>query len=87
MANHPSALKRHKQSEKRQLRNTTIRSRVRTAVKKVRALIDSGDGEAARAEMRVVERELRKAASKGVLHPNNASRRTGRLASQVAALS
>ncbi len=86
MANHPSAEKRHRQSQERQIRNMAVRSRVRTAVKKLRVLIETGDGEAARAELRLVEKELRKAGSKGVVHSNNASRRAGRLARQVAAL-
>ena len=84
MANHPSALKRHRQSVQRAERNQAARSRVRTVVKKVRAVAASGDSEAARAELKSAEKILRKAAGKGLVHRNNASRRISRLARLVA---
>lgn len=87
MANHPSALKRHRQSVKRAARNQAIRSNVRSSVKKVRALVEAGDKEAAKKAVVQVQRTLDKAVSKGVLHRKNASRRVARLARHVDALS
>ncbi len=86
MANHPSALKRHRQSEKARVANRSLRGRVRTLVRQLRESISGGDHEAASTKLREVSRELAKAASKGVLHSRTASRQTGRLAHQVATL-
>lgn len=86
MANHVSAIKRAKQNEKRRNRNRHVVSTCRTLVKKVRTAIDANDAGAAATALADAERALAAAASKGVLHKNNASRRIGRLASAVAAL-
>jgi small subunit ribosomal protein S20 len=83
---HPSAVKRHRQSEKREVRNRTVRSRVRSEVRKVREAVERQDQTASEAELRVAVKEISKAASKGVLHRNAASRRIARLSKQVAAL-
>ena len=80
MANHASAVKRHRQSLKRAERNQAIRTRVRTAIKKFRATVESGDSEAAARELPGIASLLGKAVSKGVLPRNNASRRLSRLA-------
>ncbi len=87
MANHPSAIKRHRQSLTRAARNQAIRSNVRSSVKKVRVLVQSGDKAAAQQAVLQVQRTLDKAVSKGVLHRKNASRRVARLARHVDALS
>ncbi|HEY8515678.1 MAG TPA: 30S ribosomal protein S20 [Candidatus Binatia bacterium] len=86
MANHPSAEKRHRQSVKRAARNQAIRSRVRTAVKKLRGTVAGGDAEQAKSMLPKVASTLDKAVSKGVLHKNAAARRISRLAKQVAKL-
>ena len=86
MANIKSAIKRNKQNEKRRQRNRVFRGRARTFVKKARLAIDSGDVEAARTATLEAVSALDKAAQKGVLHDNNASRRKGRLMKQLAAL-
>jgi small subunit ribosomal protein S20 len=86
LANIKSAIKRNKQNEKRRQRNRVYRGRARTFVKKARLAIDSGDVEAARAAALEAVSALDKAAQKGVLHENNASRRKGRLMKQLAAL-
>ncbi len=78
MANHPSALKRHRQSEKRRLRNRVVRA-VRTAVA-------SRDPAAAAQTLARASRELDKAVTKGVLHRNSAARKISRLAHAVGAL-
>lgn len=86
MANHKSALKRHRQSLKRRDRNRGVKSRLRTLIRRVHEAIDAGDKQAAQAGLREASQALAKAASKGVLHSNNASRRSGRLARAVAAV-
>lgn len=88
MANrHASAIKRNRQNEKRRERNRTVRSKVRTEVRKVREAVVSKDAAAAGSELKLAIKALSKAASKGVLHKNAASRRIARLSKQVAALS
>lgn len=87
MANHPSAIKRHRQSVKRAARNQAVRTHVRTSVKKARVLLHAGDKAAAAEALRSVQKTLDKAVSKGVLHRKNASRRFARLARHVDALS
>jgi small subunit ribosomal protein S20 len=80
MANHPSAEKRHRQSLRRAARNQAVRSHVRTAVKKARQAVDSGDKQAVAEAVKSASRTLDKAVAKGVLHRNNAARRISRLA-------
>ena len=79
MANHKSALKRIRQSQKRQDRNIGIRSRVRTIVKKFRKAVEDGDADAG-AKLRAAESEIRKAAGKGIIPARRASRTISRLA-------
>lgn len=87
MANrHASAIKRNRQNEKRRQRNRAVTARVKTEVRKVREATARKDVSGAEAELRAAVKELTKAASKGVLHRNAASRRVSRLSKQVAAL-
>jgi len=79
MANIKSAAKRARQSPGRYLRNNNLRSGARTAIKSARAAIDSGDQTAAAEAVHVASRALDKAASKGAIHANNASRRKSRI--------
>lgn len=79
MANIKSAIKRNKQNEKRRLRNRVYRGSARSFIKKARAAIENGDKEAAEMAVRDAVSALDKAAQKGVLHKNNASRRKSRL--------
>ncbi|MBW7956263.1 MAG: 30S ribosomal protein S20 [Deltaproteobacteria bacterium] len=83
MANHASAIKRHKQSEKRKQRNASVKSSLRTAVKKVKEAVSAGKADEAKANLKSAITELDKAASKGVLHRNNAARRVSRLSKLV----
>jgi len=86
LANIKSAIKRNRQNEKRRLHNRHYRGGARTYVQKARLAIESGDVDAAReATMKAVS-ALDKAAEKGIIHKNNASRRKGRLMKQLAAL-
>lgn len=86
MANHPSALKRHRQSEKRRLRNRAVKTRLRHLVRDVRDAVGTGNHAAATKCFDVAERALDKAVTKGVLHRNNAARRIARLARDVSRL-
>lgn len=86
MANHKSALKRIRQSEKRRLYNRAFRNRARTLVKQARTTIAGGDLQEAIAATRRAVQDLDKAASRGVLHPKNAARRKSRLMKQLHSL-
>lgn len=88
MANHRSAIKRIRQTAKRTEYNRIIRTRTRTFVKKARTAQTSGKTtyEAALEATRQAIIELDRAASKGVIHRNNASRRKSRLMLQLNAL-
>lgn len=86
MANHKSALKRIRSSERKRVRNRVFRSKARTEIKKARTLIQGGDVQAAREATLEAIRTLDKAAVKGILHPNNAARRKSRLMKRLAAL-
>lgn len=86
MANHPSALKRHRQSEKARLANRSVRAKLRTMIRQLREAVAAGDTDAAAGKLREASSELHKAASKGVLHRRTADRQSGRLARTVSAL-
>lgn len=79
MANIKSAKKRILVTETKAARNKSIRSAVKTAVKKVDAAIESKDKTAAEAALVAATSEISKAASKGVYHKNNAARKVSRL--------
>ncbi len=68
------------------VRNRTFRSKARTEVKKARALIQTGNAADARQATLEAIRTLDKAATKGILHPNNAARRKSRLMKRLAEL-
>jgi len=74
-----SAQKQVRVSEKRRLRNKSIRSRAKTNITKVEKLIFSGELELAREAVVAAISSLDKAAEKGIIHPNNAARRKSRL--------
>jgi small subunit ribosomal protein S20 len=80
LANTKSAEKRNRQAIKSNARNTAVRTAVKTAVKKAREAIASGDAGKAKAAVVAATKALDTAASKGILHANNASRRVARLA-------
>ena len=83
MANIKSAKKRIKVIETKTERNKAIRSKVKTAIKKVNVAIDAKDKEAAVAALKAATVEIDKAASKGVYHKKNAARKISRLALAV----
>ena len=78
--------KRIRTNEKRRVRNQAVKSELKTLVRKTREAVDAGDAEAAEAALKVASRKLDKAASKGVIHKNQAANRKSAIASKAAAL-
>jgi small subunit ribosomal protein S20 len=86
LANHKSALKRIRQSAKRQKHNQHIRSGMRTEIKRFREAIEAGDSGAASERFAAAERAIRRASSKGLIPRQRADRSVGRLAKTLNAL-
>jgi small subunit ribosomal protein S20 len=80
---HPSAEKRHRQSLKRQARNRVIKTRFRTATKSALEAIEGSDKDAAQTALREAVKVLQKAASKGTIKRNTASRKIARLSRRL----
>jgi len=87
LANHKSAIKRHKQSLVRRERNKTVKSSLKTVTKKVEAAIADKNAEEAVSSLKIASVVLDKAASKGVIHKNTAARSKSRMTRKVNALS
>lgn len=87
LANIKSAKKRILVSQKRADRNKSIRSKVKTAIKKVEVAIEANDKAAATEALKVAVSEIDKAAKKGIYHKNNAARKVSRLTLAVNKLS
>ena len=83
MANIKSAKKRILVNRTKAERNKSIRSAVKTSIKKVEAAVAAKDKEAAAAALKVVISTIDKAATRGVYHKNNAARKVSRLAKAV----
>ena len=79
MANSPQAKKRARQAEKRRNHNASLRSLVRTVIKKVNAAVISGDAEQAKAAYNSAVPVIDRMADKGILHKNKAARHKSRL--------
>ena len=86
MANIKSQIKRIGTNKKAQERNKAVKSEVKTAVRATRTAIASGDKAKAEASLKVATKKLDKAASKGVIHKNQAANRKSAIAKQVAQL-
>jgi small subunit ribosomal protein S20 len=86
VANIKSQIKRIKTNEKARLRNKSVKSALKTAVRKFREAADAGDAAAATELMRTASRQLDKAASKGVIHANQAANRKSAMAKKAAEL-
>lgn len=86
MAQHASALKQMRQSQKRRARNRSNQSQFKTQLKKLRDAISSGDAEAAKKLLPETVGQIDKAAKKGVVHDNAAARHKSRLTRKVTAL-
>jgi small subunit ribosomal protein S20 len=86
VANIKSQIKRNRQNEARRQRNKAVRSALKTHVRHFHEAVASGDADAASVAMRTATRELDKAASKGVIHKNQAANRKSAIAQQAAEL-
>lgn len=86
MANSPQARKRARQAEKRRKHNASLRSMVRTYIKKTVAAIQTGDAEAAQKAYSAAVPVIDRSADKGIIHKNKAARHKSRLNAQIKAL-
>jgi small subunit ribosomal protein S20 len=86
VANIKSQIKRNLTNAKRHERNKAVKSELRTFVRNVRSAVEAGDAEQAKTALQEASRKLDKAASKGVIHKNQAANRKSSLAQQVSSL-
>jgi small subunit ribosomal protein S20 len=86
VANSPQARKRARQAEKRRAHNASLRSLVRTNIKRVIAAIKTGDAEQARTAYASAVPVIDRMADKGIIHKNKAARHKSRLSAQIKAL-
>ena len=84
MANIKSQIKRNRSNEKRRLRNQGVRSELKTRTKTAATALDTGSDDAPEA-VRLAQKRLDKAASKGRIHKNQAARRNSRLMKKAGA--
>lgn len=86
MANSPQAKKRARQAEKRRNHNASLRSLVRTVIKKVNSAVEAGDAAAAKSAYDDAVPVIDRMADKGIIHKNKAARHKSRLNAQVKAV-
>lgn len=86
MANHPSAEKRNRQTQRRTEVNGARKSRIRSFVKKVETAIASGDKDAAKQAFADAAPEMQRGASKGVVHQRTVARKLSRLSARIKSL-
>jgi small subunit ribosomal protein S20 len=86
VANIKSQIKRNRQNEKAHERNKAVKTGLKSAVRRFRELAESGDKDAAVLAGRDASRKLDKAASKGVIHPNQAANRKSAIGKKVSSL-
>ena len=84
MANIKSQIKRNKQNEKARVRNKAVKSSLKTSVRQFREAADAGEAEKVTQTMRSALTKLDKAASKGVIHKNQAANRKSAIAKRAA---
>jgi small subunit ribosomal protein S20 len=84
VANHASALKAHRQNVVNRERNRQLRSRLRTALKGLRASLATGKAEEAKGSLNQTVSLIDRMVTKGVIHRNAAARRKSRLMAKVA---
>ena len=84
MANIKSQIKRNRQNEKARLRNKSVKSSLKTVIRKLNEATQTGDTEAASTLLRAASRQLDKAVSKGVIHKNQAANRKSAIAKRLA---
>ena len=83
MANIKSQIKRNRQNEKRRLRNKSVKSSLKTAIRKFNEATEAGNTEAATVLLRDASRKLDKAVSKGVIHKNQAANRKSAISKRL----
>ncbi|HVK21052.1 MAG TPA: 30S ribosomal protein S20 [Actinokineospora sp.] len=83
MANIKSQMKRIKTNEKARLRNKSVKSSLKTAIRRFREAADAGDQAKAAELLKDASRKLDKAAGKGVIHPNQAANKKSAMAQAV----
>lgn len=83
MANIASQIKRNRQNQRRHERNKAVRSRYRRSLRRFDDAVATGDREAAEEAFRVAQRELDRAAGKGVIHANKAANNKSRMAREL----
>jgi small subunit ribosomal protein S20 len=83
VANIKSQLKRIRTNEKARLRNKSIKSSLKTAIRRFREAAATGEKDRALSELRTASRQLDKAVSKGVIHRNQAANRKSAMAARV----
>ena len=86
MANIKSQIKRNRQNEAARLRNKSVKSSVKTAIRRVHEAASAGDAEQARQLAREAARKLDKAASGGVIHKRQAANKKSAIAKRVSSL-
>ena len=86
MANIKSQIKRNLQNERAHRRNKSVKTAVKTSIRRFRAAAESGDAQQARLLARAATRKLDKAASAGVIHKNQAANRKSAIAKRAALL-
>ncbi len=86
MANIKSQIKRNRQNEAAHERNKAVKSALKTSVRKFRAAAEAGDADEAKAAALDAAKRLDKAASKGVIHKNQAANRKSAIHKQVSSL-
>ena len=86
MANIKSQIKRIGTNKKAQERNKAVKSELKTAIRATREAVVAGDKDKAQTSLLIAAKKLDKAASKGVIHKNQAANRKSAIAKQVAAL-
>lgn len=84
MASHDSAIKAHRQNVERREHNRQLRTRLRRALRDIRAAIDEGDATQVKDALRGTVSLVDKMAGKGLIHRNTAARYKSRLANRVA---
>ncbi|SDN28116.1 SSU ribosomal protein S20P [Desulfonauticus submarinus] len=83
MANHKSAIKRHRQSLKRRARNRAVKTRIKNVVKAVRQAVEEKDKTQAIEKLRTATSVIGKASQKGILHWKTAARKVSKLTKLV----
>jgi small subunit ribosomal protein S20 len=86
VANIKSQIKRIKTNEKARLRNKSVKSSLKTAVRRFREAADAGERDAVLTAMRAASRDLDKAVSKGVIHANQAANKKSAMAQRANSL-